>query len=85
MIDQNPQDVIPSGIQSVTPEEARDKICVMSDTSSCVADRCMAWRKDYSYIKTTGPGGIRLAPQPIKQVKVENGKGYCGMVIHKGD
>ena len=85
MIDQNPQDVIPSGIQSVTPEEARDKICVMSDTSSCVADRCMAWRKGYSYIKTSELNSTSLAPQFIKQVKVENGKGYCGMVIHKGD
>ena len=85
MIDQIRQDVIPSGIQSVTSEEARDKICVMSDTSSCVADRCMAWRKDYSYIKTVKYGVTRLAPQSIHQVKVDNGKGYCGMVIHKGD
>ena len=69
MIDQNRQDGTPSGIQSVTPEEARDKICVMSDTSSCVAERCMAWRKDYSVILNNS---------------VENGKGYCGMVTHKG-
>lgn len=69
MIDQAPTKVLSSGIQSVTPEEARDKICVMSDTSSCVAERCMAWRKDYSVILNNS---------------VENGKGYCGMVTHKG-
>lgn len=70
----NVNTVTPSGIQSVTPEEAKDKICVMSDTSHCVADRCMAWRKDY-YV---------ITPTPISSTKVDNGKGYCGMVFHKG-
>ena len=85
MIDQNRQDVTPSGIQSVTPEEARDKICVFSDTSTCVADRCMAWRKDYSYTRAFEPGNKLPTLLPGKPIKIENGKGYCGMVTHKGD
>ncbi len=85
MIDQNRQDITPSGIQSVTPEEARRMICVFSDTSTCVADRCMAWRKDYSYIRKTMPRSPGFPPAPLSNLKIENGKGYCGMVTHKGD
>lgn len=68
MIDQEPPKVLSSGIQSVTPEQARRMICV-ARYQHCVADHCMAWRKDYSVILNNS---------------VENGKGYCGMVTHKG-
>lgn len=85
MIDPNSANMYPSGIQSITSEEATGKACPFSDINPCVGDRCMAWRKDYSFIKITVSNNYNNPQPPASPAKIVNNKGYCGMVTHKGN
>lgn len=64
-------------MNTLTPNEAKNKKCVMALKDNCIGDLCMGWKKSYDVVQAQQvKSSFPSAPQ---FTKTENGKGSCGM------